>query len=213
MYLKIGIVDKRQIFQWMQEFTTGSNRAKKATIYIAQILTRQNKILQLYAKLLKSTPYDSLNQDERKALCLCLICLTYPITYNLLIALAQGFKAQNQINKKFINEKVMSIYGSNRTVDVAIDALLPMIIELNTIKRDKVSIYSFGQKTSIKNQFVAELIIYTDIVLSGTKTILIDDLSYKPWFAYFDISIFNPKNFCVFINKKDSSIGQGYLSI
>ena len=89
----------------------------------------------------------------------------------------------------------MSIYGSNRTVDVAIDALLPMIIELNAIKRDKVSLYSLATKTAIINKFVIELTIYTDIKLSGSKSILIDDLSYKPWFSYFDIPAIVSDNF------------------
>ena len=44
-----------------------------------------------------------------------------------LVALAAGFKVQNQINKAFINQKVAAIYGSNRTMDIALDALLPMI--------------------------------------------------------------------------------------
>jgi len=130
-----------------------------------------------------------------------------------LVALAQGLKVQDQINKKFINEKVMSIYGSNRTVDVAIDALLPMIIELNTIKRDKVSLYSKASKLGVINKFISELVIFTDIKLSGSKSILIDDLSFKPWFSYFDISAINTEHFNHLISKKDSAVGKGYLTI
>ena len=201
-YLENGVIDKSYIFQRMQEFTTGTNRAEKATTYVAQILNRQLSLLNSLKKSIKDIPYNSLRNDDRKALCLCLISITYPITYDLLIALAQGFKVQNQINKKFINEKVKSIYGSNRTVDVAIDALMPMIIELNTIKRDKVS-----------NRFVSELIIYTDIKLSGSKSILVDDLGFKPWYSYFDLSGNPMDNFIHLITKKDSAVGKGYLTI
>lgn len=197
----------------MQEFNAGTNRAKKATIYVVQILTRQVHLLDRMKKVIKEVPYSSLRTDDRKALCLCLISLTYPITYDLLIALAQGFKVQSQINKKFINEKVMFIYGSNRTVDIAIDALLPMIIELNTIKRDKVSLYSFVQKLVITNRFISELIIYTDIKLSRSKSILIDDLNFKPWYSYFDIPALTPNTLNQLIIKKDSAIGKGYLTI
>lgn len=212
-FLMNGMVDKGYVFQRMQEFTTGVNRASKATAYVVQILNRQVNLLYQLKKLLKELPYNSLRIDDRKALSLCLISLTYPITYDLLVALAQGFKVQNQINKKFISEKVMSIYGSNRTVDVAIDALLPMIIELNTIKRDKVSLYSLTSKLVITNKFVSELVIYTDIKLAGTKSILIDDLGYKPWYSYFDISAVNPEHFNQLISKKDSAVGKGYLTI
>jgi len=120
---------------------------------------------------------------------------------------------QSQINKKFISEKVMSIYGSNRTVDIAIDALLPMIIELNTIKRDKVSIYSIATKLMITNKFISELVVYTDIKLSGSKSLLIDELSYKPWYSYFDMSGVVPATFSILLSKKDSAVGKGYLTI
>ena len=212
-YLENGVIDKSYIFQRMQEFTTGTNRAEKATTYVAQILNRQLSLLNSLKKSIKDIPYNSLRNDDRKALCLCLISITYPITYDLLIALAQGFKVQNQINKKFINEKVKSIYGSNRTVYVAIDALMPMIIELNTIKRDKVSIYSLATKLAVSNRFVSELIIYTDIKLSGSKSILVDDLGFKPWYSYFDLSGNPMDNFIHLITKKDSAVGKGYLTI
>ena len=212
-YLEKGVIDKDFIFQRIQEFTTGINRANKATKYIAQILTRQASLLDRLKMELASSPYNSLRIHDRKALSLCLISLTYPIAYDLLIALSQGFKVQTQINKKFISEKVMSIYGSNRTVDVAIDALLPMLIELNTIKRDKVSLYSIASKLAIVNKFVAELIIYTDIKLSGSKSILIDDLNYRPWYAFFEIPGLSIAYFIRLITKKDSAVGKGYLSI
>jgi hypothetical protein len=212
-YFENGVVDKNHIFQHMREFTSGTNRANKATSYIVQIMSRQARLLDYLKKANTNTHYNLLRIDDRKALCLCLISLTYPITYDLLIALSQGFKVQSQINKKFINEKVMSIYGSNRTVDIAIDALLPMIIELNTIKRDKVSIYSIAGKLVITNKFVSELIIYTDIKLSGSKSILIDELSFKPWYAYFEILALAEDKFNVLISKKDSAVGKGYLTL
>ena len=213
LYLEKGVVDKDFIFERMLEFTTGANRSKKATTYVVQILTRQKQFLEKLKKALIRTPYYALRIDDRKAFCLCLISLTYPISYDLLIALSQGFKSQAQINKKFISEKVMSIYGSNRTVDIAIDALLPMIIELNTIKRDKVSIYSIATKLMIINKFISELVVYTDIKLSGSKSLLIDELSYRPWYSYFDLSGVGIGSFSVLLSKKDSSVGKGYLTI
>lgn len=212
-YLENGVIDKDFIFQRMQEFTSGANRANKATTYVLQILTRQKQLLEQLKKTITRTPYGALRSDDRKALCLCLISLTYPITYDLLIALSQGFKSQAQINKKFISEKVMSIYGSNRTVDIAIDALLPMIIELNTIKRDKVSIYSIATKLMIINKFISELVVYTDIKLSGSKSLLIDELSFRPWYSYFDLSGVGMGSFSVLLSKKDSSVVKGYLTI
>lgn len=212
-YLEKDVIDKDLIFQRMQEVTTGCNRAIKATTYVVQILSRQKPLLGQLRKANTDMPYSSLRIDDRKALSLCLISLTYPIAYDLLIALSQGFKVQSQINKKFISEKVMSIYGSNRTVDIAIDALLPMIIELNTIKREKISIYSVASRLIITNAFIYELIIYTDIRLSGSKSVLVDDLGFKPWYAYFDISGFTSNKSDKLIMKKESAVGGGILTL
>ena len=212
-YIVNGVIDRANILQHMLEYTSGINRASKATAYVVQILNRQERVIGVLKSALKDTSYSALKIDDRKAIALCLISLTYPITYDLLIALAQGYKVQDQINKKFINEKVMSIYGSNRTVDIAIDALLPMIIELNTIKRDKVSLYSLGSKLSITFKIVYEMVVYTDIKLSGSKSILLDDLAHRPWYSYFVVTFADGGNFTKLITHKDSAVGKGYLTI
>ncbi len=212
-YLMNGVIDKEYIFQSILEFTTGLNRAKKATNFVVQILTRHSQVINQLKNSLKDVPYNSLRVEDRKAFCLCLLCLNFPIIYDLLVAMGQGFKVQSQINKKFISEKVKIIYGSNRSVDLAIDALLPMIIELNTIKRDKISLYSLGNKLVITNKFISELIIFSDIKLSGSKSTLFDDLSYKPWYSYFDIPVAASDQFSYLISKKDSAVGKGYLTI
>ena len=212
-YLLGLTVERAVISQQMREFTSGENRIRKATDYTVQIIKRQLRLLDFLKYALKETEYNSLNLAERKVVCLCLIGLTYPIAYDLLTALGQGFKVQTDINRKFINEKVMSIYGSNRTVDIAIDALIPMLIELNTIKREKVGIYSIGTKLFSRIHFISELIIYTDIKLSSSKSILLSDLNHRPWYSYFEFVSISELKFGHLITKKDSNIGEGYLTI
>lgn len=212
-FLETGNVDRAYILQSMQEFTSGTNRANKAVSYVVRIINRQDHILDVFKKTTRARDYISLRIEDRMALCLCLISLTYPISYDLLVAMAQGFKVQSQINKKFISEKVMSIYGSNRTVDIALDALLPMLIELNTIQRVKVSIYELASKLTIRNKFITELIVYTDIKSSGSKSILIDDLGYRPWYSYFELPAFQISKTHQLLSKKDGMLGKGYLTI
>jgi hypothetical protein len=60
---------------------------------------------------------------------------------------------------------------------------------------------------------VVELIIFTDIKLSGSKSILIDELSFKPWYGYFEISSSLVDKFNLLITKKDSAVGKGYLTL
>lgn len=211
-YLNTGEIKKDKILSHMLEYTKGQNRAEKASMYVFQVLKRQNSILEEFKRALGPDGYHHLSQTDRKVLVLCLLALTYPITYDLLVALAQGFKVQDTINKLFISEKVMSIYGSNRTVDIAIDALLPMIIELNTVQRVKVSIYSKFGRQPISHPLIRELVVYTDIKLSGSKSILLSDLKHRPWLQYFEPIEEQDGVFGRLIAIKESAVGRGYLS-
>jgi hypothetical protein len=209
-YLVNMVIDKRYVLEHMQGFTGGSNRANKASNYVVQIISRQRKLLDQF-KSTSNLSFSSFGLDDRKAFCLCLICLTYPIAYDLLIALSQGLKAQSQVSKKFISEKVMSVYGSNRTVDIAIDALIPMIIEFNTIKREKVSIYSISSGLTVRDRFIQELIIYTDVRLSGSKSVLVEQIATKPWYYFFRLPAIEAHQYSHLLVKKESAVGQGYL--
>lgn len=205
-------IDKDLILSHLREFTKGENRVLKASRYAIQILSKQEKYVLELKKFIDGASYIKLPVSDRKAIVLCLASLTYPITYDLLIALAAGFKVQSQINRQFINQKMAALYGSNRTLDIALDALVPMIIELSIIERVKISIYSLSEKTIITHPIIKELIIFTDIKLSGSKSILIDDIQYRPWYMFFEINLNNQHNYSLF-KYSESRIGQGYLTI
>lgn len=205
-------IDKESIIAHMREFTNGENRILKAAKYVVQILSRQEKYILELNKSIGAEAYLKLPVTDRKAIILSLVTLTYPITYDLLVALASGFKVQPQINRQFINQKMAGLYGSNRTLAVALDALVPMIIELGAVERVKISLYAISQKNVITHPKIKELIVFTDIKLSGSKSILIDDLQYRPWYMFFEISLDKPLKFSL-IKRAESRIGQGYLTI
>ena len=210
--LRDQTIDKNLILSHLKEFTKGENRALKAAQYTVQILSRQGNCIREISKSISAEAYLKLPPVDRKAIILPLAALTYPIFYDLLIALATGFKVQSQINRKFINLKMASIYGSNRTLDIALDALMPMIIELNTIKRAKISLYQLAKKSIVTYPAITELIIYTDIKLSGSKSILVDDLLHRPWYMFFEVDIGDKNSYTLF-KYDESRIGQGYLTI
>jgi len=63
----------------------------------------------------------------------------------------------------------------------------------------------------VKNPFIAELIIYTDIKLSGSKTILLDDLQFRPWYMYYE-PILNMNKLTI-LKHSESRIGGGYVGV
>ncbi len=110
-----------------------------------------------------------------------------------------------------MNLKMSSLYGSNRSLYNAMDAVIPMIIELGTIKRTKISIYEIDDIKTIRNPFISEALIYTDIKLSESKTILLEDLQVRPWYMYYspEINI----NKLTILKHSESRLGGGYLAI
>ena len=211
-FLQTGEVNRELILTHLQEYIKGTNRAQKACKFVMQIISRREKEIVQFKKSIGYSEYLQQRVEDRKAFLLCLISLTYPITYDLLVALASGFKVQGYINKQFINQRMAAIYGSNRTLDIAIDALMPMLIELNTIQRVRTSIYSLRTMANIKQPFISEFVVYTDIKLSGSKSILLEDLKHRPWYMYFDIDIRKNQKFKI-LKLVDSAVGQGYLTI
>lgn len=210
-YVSLGSLDKEDILSGIKNVTLGSNRANKAALYAKQILTRQTKLLDLVSEHYPS--YRALRSDEKRALSLCLICLTYPIVYDLLVAMAQGLKVQDVVNKKFMNSKISALYGSNRTVDVAMDAIIPMLVELGVIKRRKLGLYCLGLKLVIKKPILFEVLAFTDATVQGTKSLLLDNLVQKPWYTYFDVETSDLDKPLVLLERKDSHTGRGYLTI
>jgi transposase-like protein len=212
-YLLNDNLDKESCLKHIKQFTKGENRAGKILKHISVIIAKNSYLLGQLRKQIKDSDYYHFSTDERRALLLCFFCIGFPITSDILTALAQGFKVQNTVSKQVIIHKIGAMYGGNRAMHIAVTEIVPFLIECGVIQRIKLGLYSFNSKLVIKNKFIAELIIYTDIFLSGSKSTLVDDLGFKPWYSYFDISSVKPDNFSLLISKKDSAVGKGYLTV
>ncbi|MCW3070481.1 MAG: hypothetical protein JWO44_371 [Bacteroidetes bacterium] len=211
-YLQTDVVNREELKEYLREFTKGENRVSKAANYANAILTKPTTALKTIKQNLNADTYLRLSEKERKALVLSLVALTYPIAYDLLVALATGFKVQSQINKKFISQKMSAIYGSNRTLDIALDALLPMLIELGAIQRAKMSIYELAPHSVLQASILTELFIYTDIRLSGSKSILLQELTTRPWYEYYSVE-YKKEIHNKLLTFSEARIGGGYISI
>lgn len=212
-YLSKGTLDKEKCLSHIRQFTTGENRAGKILKHISVLTTKNEAILRKLSKNIDAGAFAQLSITDRKALVLCLFCNSFPITYDIMIGFAQVLKVQSIVSKEVIIYKIGSAYGSNRAMHIAVTEIIPFLIECGIINREKVGIYSMGSKLTTTNKFVSELIIFTDIKLSSSKSILIDELGYKPWYAYFDLSNVSPAHFNILLLKKDSAVGKGYLTI
>lgn len=211
-YLETGELNRSEVIDEMLTFTKGENRAEKASKYAIQILTRPEPLLKLLKKSFGSGKYIRLSEKERKVVVLCLLCYTFPIVYDSLCSIATVLKVQPHISRAYINQKMEVIYGSNRTLYVALDAIMPMMIELNTIKREKTGIYVKGDAINIKNPSIAEIYIYADIFLSGSKSISKEDVSYRSWFFFNQVD-YKPEVHNKLLKFTEGRIGGGYIGV
>jgi hypothetical protein len=63
------------------------------------------------------------------------------------------------------------------------------------------------------NPLISELIIYVHIKLSGSNSILVEDLNFKPWYSYFEPFNISNDKFNFLLNRKEGAIGKGYITI
>ena len=194
-FIESGEVSKDALYNHIKEFTNGENRAKKSVGNVFKIFKSNKHFLSLLKKHLGKRGIYQLSNYERHILVLCLFCLTYPITYDLLCSMAGGFKVETKLNKLYIHQKIGSIYGGNRSMHIAVDEVMPLLIELDLITREKVGIYTKSKKITCSYGFFTELVIFTDITLSRSKSILLSDLTHRAWYSYFNISSGNLEQF------------------
>lgn len=211
-FIESGEINKEEILSGMLNTTKGANRANKGSKYAIQILTKPEPIIKFIQKNFSSGKYSRLTENERKVIILCLLCYTFPIVYDALCSIATVLKVQPQVSRAYINQKMGVIYGSNRTLDIALDAIIPMMIELNTMIREKTGIYIKGEILNIKHPMLAELYVYTDIFLSGSKSINRDDVTHRGWY-FFNHVDYKPEVHNKILKFSEGRVGGGYIGI
>jgi len=211
-YISTGQVNAPAYFKYIQEFTKGENRAKKSLSHLVLIINKNSKLINQLAEQMNGD-FHSLSENDRRAVLISLYALTFPIAYNILLTFSAAFKVQEVISKRVVLEKMGALYGSNRSMHIGVDETIPLFLDCGIISRQKIGIYAKGLTLKITNNFVAELIIYSNIKLSGSKSILVDELNFKPWYSYFEIQNAKSINFSQLLSKKDSAVGKGYITI
>ena len=210
-YLKNEPLNKAELKTLLKEYVQGNVRLEKGSIHINVLLKKNKDIINKIKEKLTFENYLSLSESDRTCLLICLIALAFPVTYELLNILAVGFKVQNKINRNYIDNKISSRYGSNRGVINAVKALMQMLVEYRVVNRDKIGIYTLKDTKRIINKTISDLMIYADIKLSGSKSILLEDLDFRPWYIYFKPH-HNAKISTGLFKKIESRVGQGYLT-
>lgn len=209
--LQRGKTDSLVINRDLQEHFAGANRLSKAASTANLILNKNEYVIERLRQTVSPDVFIKLTEPDRKALITCLLCLAYPIAYDCLVTIASVFKLQDAISRDLLHQKMSALYGSNRSVYIAVGELLPTFMDLGFLSRVKTSVYRRNPPFQILHPAITEVLVYTDIKLSNANSILVDDMSFRPWYDWFEVSAPKalPSNLIRFA---DGVIGRGYLT-
>jgi hypothetical protein len=184
-YFQNGSIDRDAIKAEMALVYEGKNRAEKGALFAWRILTHDEASLSFIRKSIGSERYNKLKKADRAALILAIVAGAYPIFADILGILAKVYRVQELVSRRYVTQKVGDLYGSNRTLAVALDAVFPMLVDLGIITREKIGVYRAVSGIEIADEKVAELFVASGIRLSGGKHISLDDFEYRDWHFFF----------------------------
>lgn len=211
-FLETKEVDRDYIETLLSEHIGGDNRRNKAVGYTNVIFTRP-KIIHTLLKEWEADRYLNLTNKEKNVLLIQLCSLAYPVFFDLISVMGGVFKIQPSVNRDVIISRLTSSYGSNRTLYNAVEAILPMLIKAGYIFRPKTGLYQAEDNIPVKNEFIMDLIVYTGIKLSDSKTILAEDIPFKNWMYFFDFQGEHRVKKSELVSIEDGMLGGGYLSV
>ncbi|MFZ4616658.1 MAG: hypothetical protein ACOYM2_10760 [Rectinemataceae bacterium] len=189
LFLQTGTVDRTSLKEDMALVYEGKNRADKGSLFAWRILTHDRVSLDYIKKAIGNEKYAKLKSTDRSALILALLADAYPIFYDTLGILSKVYRVQELVSRAYVAQKIGDLYGSNRTLDIALDAIFPMLIDLGVISREKKGVYKAVAGVELVDERVAELFVASGIRLSGGKHISLDDFEYRDWHFFFKPSM------------------------
>jgi hypothetical protein len=157
-----------------------------------------------------SERFNKLKKADRSALILALIAEAYPIFADIIVILSKVFRVQELVSRGYIAQKIRDLYGSNKTLDIALDAAFPMLIDIGVITREKIGLYRGVPGVDISDEKVSELFVASGIRLSGGKHISLEEFEYRDWHFFFKPKMPPYKDQSLLIVKATGS-KQGYV--
>ncbi|WP_288515925.1 hypothetical protein [uncultured Treponema sp.] len=182
-YLETKDLDKEVLLLKVKAQCHGDNRARKAANAIYSVVTKKSALNKAILNNYTPESYYKLNKADKNTIAISLICLRFPFTFDFVLSLAKIFNVQDTVNKRYINERMASLYGSNLSLVHGIEAALTISINCGFIKREKLGLFSICEPCQ-KTSFSKEAWISTFFELNGKKSFAISDLRYEPVMTY-----------------------------
>lgn len=148
--------------------TKGEARVKKIRTVINRLATG-NPLLDYMKEHQAEVNLAMQNVNDRKMVFMAVVCATYPFAYHALGVIGKYLHVQEEITTGVIKGKLSEVYGSVRTLEIALIAVMPMFVEAGVIEKKKVGVYGLG-KMSHYSEFAKGLYQEAFLVNNPTYT-------------------------------------------
>lgn len=123
--------------------TKGEARVKKIRSVINRLATG-NPLLPYMKAHQAEVELAMQNANDKKMLFAAVTCATYPFAYQVLCVIGKYLHVQERVTTGLIKGKLAEVYGSVRTLEIALVAVMPMFVEAGLLIREKVGEYAMG---------------------------------------------------------------------
>lgn len=123
--------------------TKGEARVKKIRTVINRLATG-NPLLPYMMEHQEKVKLNMQNVKDKKIIYMAVVCATYPFAFQALSIIGKYLHVQDEITTGLIKAKLSEIYGSVRTLEIGLLAIMPMLMEAGFIERKKTGVYMLG---------------------------------------------------------------------
>lgn len=156
--------------------TNGEARAKKIRTVINRLATG-NPLMPYIQEHKEEVMMAMQNENDKKVIFVASVCATFPFAYHTLGIIGKYLHVQDEITTGLIKGKLSEVYGSVRTLEIALNAVMPMLTEAGFLYRKKAGIYELRKVSNYSNfahdlyrkAFLANNAMYTEDMLDESN--------------------------------------------
>lgn len=161
--------------------STGLARQKKIATTINALMLR-NPLME-YLKTRKDEVRSILREQRNRPLLFTAItCSAFCFAYDVASTMGKYYHAEDTLAKGFIREKISQLYGSNRTVDIALKAVIPMLVSFGMVEMKESGVYTI--KKHEKYSEIALAVYKQSFLLNNPTYSDKDDIMSNPYFEF-----------------------------
>lgn len=173
---------------YLRDDIAGTKSRKNAiTILMKTWYLVKEEIVSLRDQILEE--FNNLDSGERLFAHWCMTLAAYPFFKDVAYELGRLFQLQDTVTSRYVNQRMKSIYGNRRRVEVATSAVLSSMRLWEIILPVKGGVNSKGKTFTITNPFLQSFYIQILLHLIENPSIQMEVVRNHPLFFAFNLDL------------------------